>query len=600
MLTYLLAAAMTLPLGVDAPDDPEEFSQGIDYRIEAVLDEATDVLRGRARLHYTNNAPVAIDTLWLHQHLNAFRPNSAWAERELEFGERRFADLGPDEHAFERFRSVEIDGVRVQPHYPGAPDSTVVALPLPAPLAPGATATVLMDWDARLSTTPRRQGRAGRQYDFAQWYPRIAVFDADGWHYHPLMPQGEFFGEFGSYDVTLEIRDDQVIGATGVPVEGDPGWQRVAAPGHGDRIVLRRDAYPAMEAESLGLLTGSPGDGMRRIRWRAQEVHHFAWSISPEFVYEGGVWRDIPVHVLYQRQAAEEWGNGVALERTYLAMEWTDHLFGRYLWPQITNLHRIESGGTEFPMLIMDGSASEGLIVHEIVHQYAHGILANNEWRDGWLDEGLTSFLTNWYWEETGRPEQEVWQATMTSLREMERAGRTQPVALPDADFVDFPTYIAMAYRKPAVVFRMLRWMVGEETMLEVMRTYYERNKLSHVDEGDLREAVSLATGQDFDWFFDQWIHTTRTLDYTILGAATQRTADGRWRTVVDVYRMGEAWMPVTLEVGDETRLLESRDRRQRVEIITRERPEEAVLDPEDVLLDIDPTNNRRPVQVVE
>jgi hypothetical protein len=597
MLTYLLAATMTLPLGLDAPADPEEFSQGIDYRIEAVLDEDTDVLRGRARLRYTNNAAVAIDTLWLHQHLNAFRPNSAWAQRELEFGERRFQDLGPEQHAYERFRSVEIDGIRVQPHYPGAPDSTVVALPLPEPLAPGATATVLMDWDARLSTTPRRQGRAGRQYDFAQWYPRIAVFDASGWRYHPLMPQGEFFGEFGSYDVTLEIRDDQVIGATGVPVEGDPGWQRVAAPGHGDDIPLRRDAYPAMEAESLGLLTGNPGADMRRIRWRALEVHHFAWSMSPEFVYEGGVWRDIPVHVLYQRQAADEWGNGVALERTYRAMEFTDHIFGRYLWPQITNLHRIESGGTEFPMLIMDGSASEGLIVHEIVHQYAHGMLANNEWEDGWLDEGLTSFLTNWYWEETGRPEREVWQATMESLREVERAGRTQPVALPDAAFVDFPTYIAMAYRKPAVVFRMLRWMVGEEQMLDIMRTYYERNKLFHVDEGDLREAVNLATGRDFDWFFEQWIHTTNTLDYTVLGARTRQLADGRWRTEVDVYRMGEAWMPVTLQVGDETLLLESRDRRQRVEVITRERPEEAVLDPEDVLLDIDPTNNRRSVR---
>jgi aminopeptidase N len=248
-------------------------------------------------------------------------------------------------------------------------------------------------------------------------------------------------------------------------------------------------------------------------------------------------------------------------------------------------------------MLIMDGSASEGLIVHEIVHQYAHGMLANNEWEDGWLDEGLTSFLTNWYWEETGRPEREVWQTTMESLREMERAGRTQPVALPDAAFVDFPTYIAMAYRKPAVVFRMLRWMVGEEQMLNIMRTYYERNKLSHVDEGDLREAVNLATGRDFDWFFEQWIHTTNTLDYTVLGARTRQLADGRWRTEVDVYRMGEAWMPVTLQVGDETLLLESRDRRQRVEVITRERPEEAVLDPEDVLLDIDPTNNRRSVR---
>ena len=122
-----------------------DFAQGVDYRIEASLDETAQVLRGRARLRYTNNSRATLDTLWIHQHLNAFRPNSAWARRELEYGERRFTDLGPDEHAFERFGSVTIDGAAVRPVYPGAPDSTVAALPLPRRLAPGQSVTVVMD-----------------------------------------------------------------------------------------------------------------------------------------------------------------------------------------------------------------------------------------------------------------------------------------------------------------------------------------------------------------------------------------------------------------------------------------------------------------------
>jgi hypothetical protein len=418
------------------------------------------------------------------------------------------------------------------------------------------------------------------------------VYDRNGWNVQELLPQGEFWGEFASYDVTLDLVDDQVVGATGVPVEGEPGWARVRAAGE---IHERRDAYPATDAVELGLLDARPVDGRRRIRWRAEDVIHFAWSADPDFVYEGGLWRDIPVHVLYQRGAAAEWGNGVALERTFRAMEWTDSIFGRYAYPQITNLHRIESGGTEFPMLIMDGSASEGLIVHEIVHQYAHAILANNEWRDGWLDEGLTSFLTSWYWEAQGQ--QNVFDRSMQTMRERERRGLTEPIAQPGADFQDFQMYQAMTYTRASLVFRMLRELVGEETMVRILNHYYEHNKLSHVDEQDLRHSVNTVTGQDYDWFFDQWLHTTATLDYGITDARTQRLRDGRWRTRVEVVRSGEAWMPVELQVADTVVTLDSRERRQVAEVVTRERPREAVLDPRGVLLDLDPSNNRRPVR---
>src|SRR5690606_32330959 len=129
--------------------DTAYFQQHVDYRIEARLDEAAQVLNGRLRLDYRNNSPERIDTLWFHLHLNAFQ----------------------------RVKRIEIGGRRITPVYPGAPDSTVMGVPLPEPIAPGATVTVEMDWDARPSTTPRRQGRRGRHFDFAQWYPRIAVFD---------------------------------------------------------------------------------------------------------------------------------------------------------------------------------------------------------------------------------------------------------------------------------------------------------------------------------------------------------------------------------------------------------------------------------------
>lgn len=593
-MIFNLLALLTV---VNLLADTVAAAQGVEYRIEASLDESTDVLTGRAELRYTNNSAVPLDTLWFHQHLNAFRPNSAWARRELESGIRRFQDLSEDQQAFERIQRVEIDGMYVSPVYPGAPDSTVVAVPLPRPLPPGATGVIRLDWVARLATTPRRQGRQGRHYDWAHWYPRIAAFDGDGWQVQPLLPQGEFFGEFGSYDVTLDLEIDQVVGATGVPVEGDPGWVR-APGGAADDLLYQRDAYPPVAPRTLGLLRPAAESGRKHIRWRAEDVHHFGWNANPDFMYEGGrVTRpgggEIAIHVLHW-PSDTDWANGVALGRTITALEWLQNLFGAYPWPQLTNVHRIEPGGTEFPMLVMNGSPSEGLIMHEAVHQYLHGILANNEFREAWLDEGFTSYLTNRYFEQLGRSD--VWTRSLQAARERERLGRTEPIGLAAAEFRDFATYQAMSYTKAELVFRMLEWLIGKERMDAVLRTLFERHALQHVDEQDLRRAVTDVTGDNLDWFFEQWIHTTNTLDYSVAAAASRQLADGRWATTVEVLRSGEAWMPVLLQVGSTLIRLESREPRQIVEVMTEERPDEVVLDPGDMLLDLDPSNNRRTV----
>ncbi|HEY0306489.1 MAG TPA: hypothetical protein VGC44_16055, partial [Longimicrobiales bacterium] len=162
-----MASWLILAVGMAAQQVPE-FHQGVHYTIEGVLNDSSHVLRARERIRYANNSQQKIDTIWFHLHLNAFRPGSAWAKRELEFNNRRFQDLGPDDHAYERVRSVRVGGRLVKPVFPGAPDSTVMAVPLPTTLHPGMSVSLLIDWNARLSTLPRRQGRRGHHYDFAQ------------------------------------------------------------------------------------------------------------------------------------------------------------------------------------------------------------------------------------------------------------------------------------------------------------------------------------------------------------------------------------------------------------------------------------------------
>ncbi len=577
---FILAAAMT------AQQVPE-FHQGVQYTIEAIVDTSTHVLRGRERIRYLNKSSQKLDTLWFHLHLNAFRPNSAWAQRELQFNNRRFQDLGPDDHAYERVREVRVGTQGATPVFPGSPDSTVMAVPLPSPLQPGHSISITIDWDARLSTLPRRQGRRGQHYDFAQWYPRIAVYDRGGWQVQPLLPQGEFYGEFATYDVTMEVPRNFVVGGTGVPMSGDPGWE-AANIDPSRKPQYKRDVYGAKSVESLGFLK-RVASGNKRMRWRAEDVHHFAWTTNPEYKYEGGTVGNTAIHVLFL-PSDTNWA-GVAVQRTARAIQFMESVFGPYVWPQITNVHRVEGGGgTEFPMMIMDASSNEGLIVHEIAHQWAHGIFGNNEWREGWLDEGMASFLGNLYAESAGQ--RLNYAAQSQGIARADTATGAKPIGTASAAFKDMGSYSAMTYTKPALVLRMLKDLVGDTVFRAGMRRYYEENKLEHVAEEDFRNAIEAAANTDLDWFFQQWLHTNNTLDYAVANATSTQQANGSWRTRVDVTRGGQAWMPVQLKVGDVSRRLDSREATFSVEVDTPGKPTEVVLDPNAILIDLDRSNN--------
>lgn len=578
----VLAAA---PAAAQTPYHP--FQQEVEYRIEAVQDEAADLLTGRARLRYTSHAPAALERLYFHQYLNAFRPESAWARYDLRFGRRTFQDLGPADHAFERLLSFTVAGRAVEPVYPHAPDSTVFYVQLPEPLETGDTVEAVIDWVARLATEPRRQGREGRHYNWAHWYPRIAVHGRDGWEFRPHIRPGELNGEFGTYDVTLELADDQVVGATGVPVEGDPGWAAAGVPTSTEPH-LRRDYYGPVPEASLGLLRDPTPAGRKRIHWRAEDVHNFAWSASPDYRYRGARWGDVAIHLLWE-PASPGWDAERVMRQQREALDWLAELFGEYPWPQITVTDRIEGGATEFPMLYM---TSGGAVVHETMHMVAHGILANNEWREAWLDEGLASFLSSWFRESRGQDPEEVWGRTRERVARLDAQGRSEPVGLPAARFSSYEMYQAMTYWKGAVVIRMLRDMLGEDRFRAGLRAYYDRFRFRQVTGTDFRRAFEAATGEDLGWFFQQWLQTTHTLDYGVRDV-TLTDGPGGYVLDVEVERRGEAWMPVVVEAGGQRQRLESRDRIQRVRFHLAGRPGTVTIDPGGSLLDVNRANNR-------
>ena len=294
------------------------WQQQVAYRITASLDESSAVLTGRVHISYVNRSPDTLRDFYVHQYLNAFRPGSRWAAVDSAEQRDRFQHLKDPDYAFERIASATLMGERILPDYPYAPDSTIAHWALPRPLAPGDSLVVEIDWQARLSTVPRRQGRRGRRFDFAQWYPKVVVYDKYGWEAHPLYPAGEFYGEFATYDVTLDLAADQVIGATGVPVEGDPGWEKAKAD-PALRIDYQRDWYRSLLPAPR---CGRVAEGRKCVRFYAEHVHHFAFSLNPEYVYEQGRYGDAVVRVLYLPTDRGSWGNGQAVGYTALALAW--------------------------------------------------------------------------------------------------------------------------------------------------------------------------------------------------------------------------------------------------------------------------------------
>lgn len=585
------------------------WQQRADYQIVATLDEPRGVISATGTLRYVNRSPDVLRELWVHQHLNAFRPGSKWSATDEREGRLRFQELREPDFAYERFTSApRVNGREVTVEYPLSPDSTVVRLPLPTPLAAGDSVTVEFAWTARPSTVPRRQARRGRSFDFSQWYPKVAVYDRDGWKPNALVPAGEFYGEFGAFDVTLVLPADQTVGATGVPVSGDPGYARVMAAGS-ERPRLAANAYrdvppaPAVRVPA----------GYKAVRFIARNVHHFAWSTSPGYRYEGTsyvhapsqmyrfpIWDTVSVHVLYRADAADDcarasgdgatqkdcidrsltqWQGGKALDQTRKALRWLEALYGDYPYPQVTVVKRIDASGTEFRMLLMNGEATLGLTVHELGHVYTYGILANNEWQSGWMDEGLSSYqellqagdsrvLLAARLEMAGErnpaqpsdPAVRRLRARLDSMSDEQaatvREGTAEPIGTRADLFRSFAVYNASVYDRGQSMYQALHDVLGEETFQRFLREYYAMWQFRHVDRWAMQATAERVGERKLGWFFDQWVQQSGITDYALRAPVVRKEqVAGRFRWVVtaQLARVGKYRHPMPVGVRTAT-----------------------------------------------
>ncbi len=586
------------------------WQQRFDYRMEVKLIPEDNQLIAHSFITYINQSPDTLDRVYLHLYPRAFQEGSVkYREFSHSLG-RQGRAMGfmknPKSYEWDleitSFQVTSSDHIQSQDY---SIDDTILKTLLPRPLAPGDSVTLELDWTLKVGRMFERAGEIKRQYNMAQWYPKLVVYDDEGWHPDVFHAEGEFYGEFGDFDVTLDLPTNYIVGATGIVVDGDPGWEAVAVDTSQD-LDTWLDSLEFPEADSTQ---------RRVVRFKAHQVHDFAWVASPDFLYESGEWNGIKVHVLYNKDHGS-WSK-VVVDRAEEALRWLSTQFGMYPWPQMTVIDRRRGGGMEYPMLVMNGRDSEGLIVHEIGHNWFYGILGNNEVDQAWLDEGFTTFQTRWHaltkypggndpnrhwlkpyqkkhWRFTSYYDKDQWRAIRAIT-----SGFDEPVQRESYLYKTGGNYSVNVYTKASLMLRELKAILGDSLFTAAMQHYYATWKLKHVNEYRFRQAIEEVAGQELDWFFDAWLHDTRTTDFELKDFSTTANPEGGWHTEVTVNQRGDRLLPPVVDLifkDGSTQRITTDDFLWRysytLEADSKEKPVKAVVDPDNDFLDIDRRNN--------
>ncbi|MEE9161791.1 MAG: M1 family metallopeptidase, partial [Candidatus Neomarinimicrobiota bacterium] len=517
---------------------PQDYwQQAVHYVMKVRLDPELHQVSGSSNIVYTNHSPDSLRMFYLILYPNAFQVGSVkHRESQQVYGTGNISADNPSGIDVTQLTLTGPSGAATSDF---KVEDTILAIRLPEPLASGGQVSLAMDWVHTVREHNGRAGWRGDQYDLAQWYPKVVVYDERGWNNEPFHRIGEFYGEFSTFDVTIDVPYRYVIGATGVVTEGDPGWELARVD-----TSLNFDAWAGnYKIERDSLLAGTE-EQRRTVTFHAEQVHDFAWIASPDFVYEGGQWNGIALHVLYNLGVGNKWTRKVAA-RSIRALEWLTTNFGAYPYPQVTVTHGLLSGGMEYPMLVMNGREGEGLIVHEIGHIWFYGILGNNEMEEAWLDEGFTTFQTRWYlthrYGPSGRqrdPESSTWwerhlkltpslARTQWWVAAFQTGGHNEPIATASYRTLSAVAYHVNAYPKPSLMLESLQYLLGEAVFEAGMQNYYDKWALKHPTEDRFRREMEAASGHELDWFFDQWLHTSGYVDYALKKWRQRPAGDG-------------------------------------------------------------------------
>ena len=542
------------------------FQQDVHYIIKADVNEKTNVVRATEQLIYTNNAPQDFDVVYFNLYQNAFTKGS-YLEALHEANQQPITRMGMYEAngLGTVVKNVKANGKICKLEM----DNTILKVYLPQPLRQGESITFSMDFMTyfdrgsfrRRMTTYNSFG--AKHFNGVHWYPRICVYDQQrGWNIDQHLNK-ELYGDYGLFDVELTFANNYVVEATGAlqnPSEVYPGDLR-------QRLDAKNFANKTWN-EAPSIIT--PYDSTQRKKWHfvANNVHDFAFTADPHYRICESNWNGIQCIGLVLEPHASRWQNSGDYIAKIIKTFSTD--FGMYEYPKI--IAADANDGMEYPMLTLCGGADpdyRGLFTHEIAHNWFYGMIGNNETYRAALDEGFTQFLTAWGLQKIDgdtmqtspiknkfvRRNKEVNLVLDRNVynRYMFDAVRADDKML-NTHSNDFHGALghengySNVYHKTATMLYNLKYVLGEEAFLKGMQNYVNKWKIAHPYFEDFRQAITETTQTDLSWFFDQWLETTKSIDYGIKSIKKTHIPN---QYKIKFKRYGKMQMPIEFQVKD-------------------------------------------------
>ncbi|MCG2610422.1 M1 family metallopeptidase [Flavobacterium sp. SM15] len=543
---FLLLLLASFGVMAQKNPNPGYWQQHADYKMEVSMDVKNYQYKGKQTLVYTNNSPDTLHRVYYHLFNNAFQPNSAMDARlkaikdpdgrmvtktkvgDKEVKESRIAALKPNEIGYLKISNLKQDGALLTNKVVG----TILEVTLSKPLLPHTSTTFSLDFDGQVPVQIRRSGRnnkEGVELSMAQWYPKMAEYDFEGWQADPYIAR-EFHGVWGNFDVKITIDKNYVLGGSGY-------LQNKNEIGHGYQDAGVSVKYPKKT---------------KTLTWHflAPNVHDFTWAADKNYLHDtaqvpGGA----TVHFLYKNNPAiiENWKK--LQPKTVQLMQIYNQTVGKYPYDQYSVIQGGD-GGMEYAMctLILGEGTFEGLLgvtAHEMAHSWFQHVLASNETKHSWMDEGFTSWLENYGLNEIADKKVDNPQGdSYNGYYYLVKSGKEQPQTTHADRYDENLPYSIQAYRKGNIFLSQLEYLIGRENLLKTLKRYYSDYKFTHPTPNDIKHTAEKVSGANLDWYLTEWTKTTNTIDYGI------KTIEENGKTTkVTLERIGRMPMPLDIMV---------------------------------------------------
>jgi len=496
LLTLVFVCSLSLTQG-------QYWQQLVDYTMEVTLDTETARYRGTQKLVYTNNSPETHHKVFYHLYFNAFQPGSEMAIRLKNAADtnRRFKididSLTPEQQGFLKVTNLRQNGTLVQT----VAAETILEVTLNEPLQSGESTTLELDFEGQVPDVIRRAGKnsaEGVAFSMAQWYPKMAEYDIEGWNTDPYTGR-EFHGVWGNFDVKISLNKDFTVAASGYLQNADE-----IGKGYADRQKPKA---------KKGVVT-----------WHfvAPEVHDFTWAADANYIhdtYPGP--NGVTLHFFYKNdpEIIENWKKLQA--DTAKMMEYYNTNIGPYPYKQYSVVQGGD-GGMEYAMLtLITGGRNYGSLfgvtAHELAHSWFQHVLATNETKHEWMDEGFTSFISALASNEILEQNKDFpLEGSYRGYFNLANSGFEMPQSTNANRYKHNLAYESTAYSKGAVFLGQLAYLVGKEKVFEILQAYFEEWKFRHPQPNDFRRVAERVSGIQLQWYLTDWTQTTNKIDYAI------------------------------------------------------------------------------------